>query len=83
MAETLWQLEHPHRASASGRTRLRRMNDDALNRFGQAARYMCSPAANLGKEPRRVFVIQLREAVEEWRRRHRETNINNTRLRQM
>jgi hypothetical protein len=24
------------------RARLRRMADDALNRFGQAARYMCS-----------------------------------------
>ena len=28
---------------------------------------MCSPAANLGKEPRQMFVIQLSEAVEEWR----------------
>jgi hypothetical protein len=28
------------------RARLRRMSDDALNRFGQAARYMCSPVAN-------------------------------------
>ena len=26
--------------------------------------------ANRGKEPRQAFVIQLREAVEEWRRRH-------------
>jgi hypothetical protein len=52
------------------RARLRRMSDRELLRFGQAARYMCSPAANLGKRPRRVFVIQLREAVEEWRRRH-------------
>jgi hypothetical protein len=26
---------------------------------------MCSPAANLGKEPRQAFVIQLREAAEE------------------
>jgi len=45
------------------------MSDRALIRFGRAARYMASPAANLGKEPRRAFVIQLREAVEEWRRR--------------
>jgi hypothetical protein len=42
------------------RTSLQRMSDRALLRFGQAARYMCSPAANLGKEPRQVFVIQLR-----------------------
>lgn len=31
------------------RVRLRRMSDDALNRFGQAARYVCSPVANHGK----------------------------------
>ena len=54
------------------RARLRRMSDKALLRFGQAARYMCSPAANLGKRPRKVFVIQLREAVEEWRHRHQD-----------
>jgi len=52
------------------RTRLRLMSDRELLRFEKAARYMCTPEANLGKEPRRVFVIQLREAVEEWRRRH-------------
>src|SRR5215472_3904063 len=51
------------------RMRLRGMDDRELIRFGKAARYMCSPEANLGKEPRKVFVIQLREAVEEWRRR--------------
>jgi hypothetical protein len=51
------------------RARLRRMNDQELLRFGKSARYMCSPAANLGQEPRQGFVIQLREAVEEWRRR--------------
>jgi len=52
------------------RARLQRMSDRELLRFGKSARYMCSPEANLGKEPCRVFVIQLREAVEEWRRRH-------------
>ena len=52
------------------RARLRHMNDRELLRFGKSGRYMCSPEANLGKTPRRVFVIQLREAVEEWRRRH-------------
>jgi hypothetical protein len=51
------------------RARLRRMSDRELLRFGKSARYMCSPEANLGKAPRRVFVIQLREAMEEWRRR--------------
>ena len=52
------------------RTRLRRMSDRDLLRFGKSVRYMCTPEANLGKEPRKVLVIQLREAVEEWRRRH-------------
>jgi hypothetical protein len=52
------------------RERLRRMSDRELLRFGKSARYMCSPEANLGKAPRQAFVVQLREAVEEWRRRH-------------
>jgi hypothetical protein len=47
--------------------RLRRMYDRHLLRFEKSPRYMCSPEANLRKEPRRVFVIQLREAVKEWR----------------
>ena len=41
------------------RARLRRMSDTELFRFGRAARYMCSPAANHGKEPRQVFVTLL------------------------
>jgi hypothetical protein len=53
------------------RARLRRMSERELLRFGKSSRYMCSPEANLGKEPRQVFVTQLREAVEEWRRRRR------------
>jgi hypothetical protein len=52
------------------RAMLRTMSDDELNHFGRAVRYMCSPTANQGNEPRSVFVIQLREAVEEWRRRY-------------
>jgi hypothetical protein len=51
------------------RARLRKMNDADLIAFGKAARYMCSPKANLGKPPRPPFVIQLREARAEWRRR--------------
>ena len=54
------------------RARLRRMSDRELLRFGKSARYMYSPEANLGKEPRKAFVIQLREAVEEWRHRHQD-----------
>ncbi len=33
------------------RTRLRKMNDQELRRFGLAAKVMCSPGANLGKPP--------------------------------
>jgi hypothetical protein len=51
------------------RLRLRNMNDAELLRFGQAARYMCSSRANMGKPPREEFVIQLQECRAEWRRR--------------
>jgi hypothetical protein len=51
------------------RERLRKMRDEQLRRFGRAAQYMCSPAANCGKPPREPFVIQLEEARAEWRRR--------------
>jgi hypothetical protein len=49
------------------------MSDRKLLRFGRAARYMCSPTANHGKEPRRVFEIQLREVEKEWHRRRYHT----------
>ena len=49
--------------------RLRKMSDEKLLQFGRDARYMCSPAANLGRPPREVFVIQLKEATLEWTRR--------------
>ena len=52
------------------RSRLRKMTDKELTREGKAGRYMCSPMANFGKPPRRVFVIQLEEVKAEWRRRH-------------
>ena len=52
------------------RERLQKMNDEQLVKFGKAARYMCSPKANRGRPPREEFVIQLKEARAEWRRRH-------------
>lgn len=52
--------------------RLREMSDEKLLQFGRDAKYMCSPYAHLGKPPREVFVIQLKEAKLEWRRRHME-----------
>jgi hypothetical protein len=47
------------------RTRLRKMTDEDLLRFGKAARFMCRD-----KSPREVFLVQLEEARAEWRRRH-------------
>ena len=54
------------------RTRLRKMNDAELLRFGQAAKSMCSPDAYFGQPPRQAFVIQLEEARAELRRRNAE-----------
>ena len=51
------------------RERLRAMPISKLRLFGAAARYMCSPQANLGKPPLPVYVIQLEEVIAEWRRR--------------
>ena len=57
------------------RTRLQKMSDAELLRFGKAARYMCTPQANIGKLPRPEFVIQLEEAKAEWKRRRPTTTI--------
>jgi hypothetical protein len=52
------------------RSRLVKMTDAELSRFGKAAKYMCSKRANMGKPPRQSFVVQLDEAQTEWRKRH-------------
>ena len=52
------------------RERLRKTTDAELLRFGKDNRYMCSPYANMGKRPLEAFLIQLRQARAEWRRRH-------------
>jgi hypothetical protein len=52
------------------RKRLQRMSDKELIRYGKACRELLTPQANLGRPPREVFVIQLQEARQEWRRRH-------------
>jgi hypothetical protein len=57
------------------RTRLRKMSDEELRKFGKAARYMVSPAANMGKPPLPAFVLQLEEARAEWRRRQRSVEL--------
>ncbi len=59
-------------ALESLRTRLQKMNDAELLRYGQAAKSMCSPGAYFGQQPRQVFVIQLEEARAEWKRRNPE-----------
>jgi hypothetical protein len=51
------------------RTRLQKMNDAELLRYGQAAKSMCSPDAYFVQAPRQVFVVQLEEARREWKRR--------------
>ena len=55
------------------RTRLRKMSDEELRKFGKAARDMVSPTANMGKPPLPGFALQLEEARAEWRRRHKGT----------
>jgi hypothetical protein len=57
------------------RTRLRKMSDEELRKFGKAARYMASPKANMGKPPLPTFVLQLEEARAEWRRRQRSVDL--------
>jgi hypothetical protein len=47
------------------RQRLRKMSEEELTDFGLAAKFMCHD-----KKPREVFVTQLYEARQEWRRRH-------------
>ena len=53
------------------RTRLRKMSDEELRKFGAAAQYMVSPTANMGRPPLPDFVPQLEEARVEWRRRYK------------
>ena len=52
------------------RARLRAMDDRMLKQWGAAAARLCSPESNRGAPPREVFVVQLREARAEWRRRY-------------
>ena len=60
------------------RDRLRRMSDERLLQFGEAARFMCSKRANGNQAPRKAFLVQLGEARAEWRRRktHADTGAN-------
>jgi hypothetical protein len=71
--ETVIQSIHVATLDANGlRTRLRRMSDEELRKFGKAARYMVSPTANMGNAPLPTFVLQLEAARAEWRVRHSE-----------
>jgi hypothetical protein len=60
------------------RQRLRNMTDTELLRFGQAAKYMCSPEASFGHAPRRTYVVQLQEARAEWKRRKPEMPVTDS-----
>ena len=51
------------------RARLRKMTEQQLRKFGDAAKFMCSPGANFGEPPRKPFLVQLGEARAEWHRR--------------
>jgi hypothetical protein len=51
------------------RARLGKMSDHELRKFGRAARDLSDPKKNFGT-PNPAFAVQLREAREEWRRRH-------------
>jgi hypothetical protein len=52
------------------RAQLRKMDDVKRCQFGEAARYMATGRASLGKSPLQVYAVQLSEATAEWRRRH-------------
>jgi uncharacterized protein YjiS (DUF1127 family) len=54
------------------RRRLRRMDDEALKGFGDSCAFLGRPYENESARlpPPETFVVQLREAGEEWRRRH-------------
>jgi len=47
-----------------------KMSDGELLRYGTACKSLCDPKANFGEPPRERWVVQLREAREEWSRRH-------------
>jgi len=44
------------------RERLRKMTDQQLRQFGEAAKFMCSKQANGNQPPRKPFLVQLGEA---------------------
>lgn len=52
------------------RNRLAEMSDAELTQFGKDCRFMMSPKINMGQLPRPEFRLQLKEARDEWRRRH-------------
>jgi hypothetical protein len=63
-------IEHQVESEDALRERFRKMNDVKLREMGEAARYMCTRGANLGKPPRECFVKQLQILRELWRERH-------------
>ena len=52
------------------RTRLAKMTDYQLREFGEAARYMVTPQANMSNPPLPIYAVQLEKATAEWQRRY-------------
>jgi hypothetical protein len=52
------------------RQRFRKVSDEKLREYGEAAKYMCSPEANFGQSPRECYVRSLKVAREVWAERH-------------
>jgi hypothetical protein len=71
VGNTMNGVEHPHDVEAI-RTRIQKMTDEELLRYGVVAQYLCSPERNDSQPPRDALLMQLREARAEWRRRHPE-----------
>ena len=52
------------------RSRLIKMTDAQLLRWGKTARSLCSSDANFGEPPLQTYVVQLEEVRAEWKRRY-------------
>jgi|SRR5450432_2702317 hypothetical protein len=60
------------------RQSLRKMSDPELLRFGMVSKYKCSLETNLDRRPQESFVMHLKEAREEWKRRYPKLPLNDS-----
>jgi hypothetical protein len=63
IAEAPWDLDEH-------RKRLQKMTDEELLRHGKACAYMADPTYTANNTIEETYVVQLREARREYRRRH-------------